>query len=170
MQLLAIDPAIGSLGWAYWAGRRLDTDCAPLLTGLVRCKDQGEWWQRAHYQTEKLIGELQLAGIDLHNVKHVICEMPIFFSGTGGGVAAVETGSLQKLCVHIGTLAQAFQQRGIEFELVTVREWKGQLPKEVVIQRLKKMIPRPYWRQYEADIWDAIGIGLWKKGVFNNGK
>ncbi len=90
--------------------------------------------------------------------------MPIFFAGTTGGVAAAEGGSLEKLCFQVGCLAQAFWMVGARFRLVTVVEWKGQLPKAIVKARLLDMLGKAC-KDYKADIWDAVGIGLYAMGV-----
>jgi hypothetical protein len=49
------------------------------------------------------------------------------------------------------------------------REWKGQVPKDIMIERIKakatkdekKRIRLPKGKKKQADIWDAVGIGQW---------
>ena len=53
------------------------------------------------------------------------------------------------------------------YATVTPAGWKGQLSKEIVIERIKKRIPNVV-EQFDPykDIWDAIGIGLWTLDSF----
>ena len=60
------------------------------------------------------------------------------------------------------------------FNSVLPAEWKGQLPKEVVMQRVKAALS--YYelgcvelpaKSLQHNVWDAIGIGLFACGRFN---
>jgi len=59
-------------------------------------------------------------------------------------------------------------ERGISFLPIPVNQWKGQLPKKIVIKRIQKIIPRRNLEtlQPKDDCWDAIGLGLHVRGVF----
>ncbi len=92
--------------------------------------------------------------------------MPIFFGSSALGVAAAGSSSLLKLCYLVGALGFAFTSEGSTFEPIEVRAWKGQLPKEVVKKRLQYYLGEEVCKNYKADIWDAVGLGLYKKGVF----
>jgi hypothetical protein len=92
----------------------------------------------------------------------MILEVPEHWSV--GGFEARETGSIAKLCFVCG-LIYGMQYEMEKFELVVPRGWKGQLPKEVVGNRLKN----EYMKKYEIDmtkidknVMDAIGIGHFK--------
>jgi len=76
-----------------------------------------------------------------------------------------QTGDLQKLTFLVGVLAGYFQS-AVSFTPVTPNEWKGQLPKSVVIRRLQKRFGPGATQDWEKDGWDAVGIGLWKLGKF----
>ena len=53
------------------------------------------------------------------------------------------------------------------YRTVTPAGWKGQLSKEIVINRIKKRIPNVVENfNPKLDIWDAIGIGLWTLDEF----
>lgn len=55
---------------------------------------------------------------------------------------------------------------------VLPREWKGQVPKDVMIERIKsklteqemKMVSLPKNKKHAKDVWDAVGIGLFHGG------
>jgi hypothetical protein len=74
-------------------------------------------------------------------------------------------GDLQKLCFLVGMLAGYFKTAR-SFTPVTPNEWKGQLPKQVVIRRLIKRFGATATADWQKDAWDAVGIGLWKMGSF----
>ena len=101
-------------------------------------------------------------------VNHMILEVPEHWAV--GGFEARETGSIAKLCFVCG-LIYGMQYDMESFELVAPRGWKGQMPKAVVSNRLKK----EYWTKYQIDLTgeftekkldenvaDAIGIGHFK--------
>lgn len=158
--IIAIDPGIGSTGWAYWEAR---AGRVPTAVGLVREGSDGEWQDRAFYQARRLMNELPN-----RNDVDFYCEMPIFFAGTTGGIASVGTGSLQKLCFYIGCVRAltAFFYKYSDFHPVLVRDWKGQLPKKIVNKRIVQLLGAANCEDFKVDIWDAVGIGLWAKGVF----
>jgi hypothetical protein len=55
-----------------------------------------------------------------------------------------------------------------DFRLVKPSQWKGQLPKTIVIDRLRRKLGRKQCDDLgiEKDAWDAVGIGMWAQGRF----
>jgi hypothetical protein len=92
----------------------------------------------------------------------VVSEYPAYFGGQS--VRGWATGDLQKLTFLVGVLCGHFAES--EFTEVTPGNWKGQLPKSVVIRRLQKRFGPGATQEWEKDAWDAVGIGLWKLGRF----
>lgn len=158
--VLTIDPAIGSLGWALWKRRAWEnTKPVPSFTGLLEQKGSENWWERSFFQASALEKSLKNFGMS-----EVYCEMPEFF-GTAGGFAAAQTDSLQKLCYLVGQLGFIFRDKGADFYPIKVTEWKGQLSKEVVMMRVIQILGSENCRNFKKDIWDAVGIGLYIKGL-----
>lgn len=61
-----------------------------------------------------------------------------------------------------------------EVETVLPSEWKGQAPKELMLERIKRSMSHAETQRIEAclfskrhNVLDAIGIGLWKLGRIN---
>jgi hypothetical protein len=81
-----------------------------------------------------------------------------------GGALGWQRGDLQKLVFLVGVFAGYFSR--CKFTPVTPNEWKGQLPKDVVIRRLQKRFGPGATQEWSKDVWDAVGIGLWKLGKF----
>jgi hypothetical protein len=112
----------------------------------LACKEFGRFW------TEK-------PGIHL-----VYFEEPVFFTD-GGSTAVAASGSLVKLSMATGAMAQVAWGKGAEVKMAPVVQWKGQLPKKVVNKRICKLL-KCSSRAYTSHAWDAVGIGLWAKGFF----
>jgi len=152
--LLAIDPGLNSMGWALW-DRDNATDL-PTRVGLLHAPRRLSLVNRSLFLATSLESETQSVkgGIEL------VSEYPAYH----GRVKGWDSGDLQKLVFLVGVLAGYFCNS--EFTPVTPGEWKGQLPKDVVIRRLQKRMGVKETAHFKKDIWDAVGIGLWKRGRF----
>ena len=156
MKLIAIDPSLHSTGWAIFG-----ISTMPYQAGLVR--------PRKEYRDEELITRcldigMQLVAIAKANYcTQAIIEFPVFY-----GEGDTNAGSIFKLCGCIGAIAGSLNQAGVVVSTVLVPEWKGQLPKDVVIRRLKAILGEQFCSDLglQKDMWDAVGIGLHYKGVF----
>lgn len=85
----------------------------------------------------------------------------------------VDTNDLLDLSVLVGELKRHFAEREANVELVYPRTWKGTVPKDIHNKRvlaalsadeLKLLPKRPRARDYDHNVLDAVGIGLWKLG------
>jgi hypothetical protein len=90
---------------------------------------------------------------------HVAIEMPAYQEGATRQMGW-KTGDLQKLTLLVGYLC-ADDWGAVT--LVTPREWKGQLPKAVVEQRIVRTLgaDRCAALGVKTHAWDAVGIGLY---------
>ncbi|GAH42403.1 unnamed protein product [marine sediment metagenome] len=87
------------------------------------------------------------------------------------GYAAASGDAYTKLCVSIGVIMDALD--GLwpfaKWILVPVNEWKGQLPKPVVVRRVRQVLGKledEQGKTIATHAIDATGIGLWVKGAF----
>lgn len=120
----------------------------------------------------------------------LVIEMAQMFN-TATSYASIRRGDLLNLIYLTGVICGTVQNKlACDPKLVTPMEWKGQLPKDVVITRLKDlignsegevtthaarfqrwdsfdMLGRPQIRDHEAD---AIGLGLWYMGLFGKAR
>jgi len=152
---LAIDPGL-NFGWAYWGEDML----VPSRVGLERTKGKGDnWEERSLMAANKLHNLLIDSWLDEDTLDRVVCEWPDF-------VGVTSKGGVGKLHCLIGMFARTVDARGIPFQRIPVREWKGQLPKEVVNKRIEQRLGKPFCKQLKADMWDAVGIGLHYLGEF----
>jgi len=118
-----------------------------------------DWQERAEEQAHNL-NEL-LEQVRCRATVH--CELPAFF-GTGGGEVVASSGALVKLSMLAGAFLATAALNDAKFEPIPVRDWKGQLPKNIVEQRIKEFLGETACRSYVKDVWDAVGIGLFVRG------
>ncbi len=69
----------------------------------------------------------------------------------------------------VGRIMEVLRHNNLKVKLVPVNAWKGQLSKELVIDRIADVMG-PVWMkvsgsQFRTHEWDALGIGLWAKGL-----
>lgn len=96
----------------------------------------------------------------------VWCEWPALHEDSEGGRKTARTGSLVKLAASVGTVMEISRQFGAKFMPVPVMEWKGQMSKEAVKHRIIKRLGASACGEFKSHAWDAVGIGLHKKGIF----
>lgn len=155
--LMAIDPGLQGTGYAIW---NTNKKTAPYRVGVLN-GGKGDWQTRVDriaLAIRKLCRE--------ENVDRIICEMMEHYN-TASSQMAWSKGDLQRTMFLIGTLHGVTRKQVPYFRLVTPREWKGQLPKSVTIQRVEKALTAKQCRNLgiKTHAWDAVGIGLWHLGV-----
>jgi hypothetical protein len=171
--ILFVDPGFGGTGWAQFVG--LDTasapstSCHPTTSGVLRFKGDkptegegvGSWVSAASKISAAFAGLLTAT-----MPRHVVLETPTLWSGSAVSHASAtgkggETGDLFKLAYLVGQLGYLSEQiTGNLPILVMPHEWKGQLPKELVLKRLAAFGITA--RDHEGD---AIGMGFAAQGL-----
>jgi hypothetical protein len=142
--VLAIDPSINFCGVAIFKkdGTLIKSQ---LLTPQTKTDD---WQIKANIIYEEVRGMKKKLPPDTIQ----IIEVPEFW-GVAGYMAR-ESGAVFKLTFLCGMLYTLHGSIS-----VTPSMWKGQLPKEVIQNRLKKVYPKPDIGKMNHNIVDAIGIG-----------
>jgi len=90
----------------------------------------------------------------------VFTEKPEFWE-THKGMTAAKTESLFKLIYIYGRLHEVLISLGYTPVGILAKEWKGQLPKKI----MKNRVERITGKKYTEDEADAVGIGLYLKGL-----
>jgi len=149
-RLISIDPSINNVGIAVW-----ELPNALLEYKLVHPK-VGQ--RNNEYDKSLSILDQLKEWIKEYEVNRMILEVPEHWAVAG--FEARETGSIAKLMLVVG-LIYSLKHELEELKIVKPREWKGQLPKDVMENRLRE--------DYSAigidlaalnpNVVDAIGIG-----------
>lgn len=153
--MITIDPGYQS-GVVLWSAN----SNKPVTTRLLKAPSYGRNDWRVSCLLQQFFDELCTLEFAEHCELYV--EYPSYFS-SAGGFAAAARGDLVSLAFLTGALfanADLFVAKNNRY-IVPVHEWKGQLPKTVVNDRIRKAIGE----EYPNHIADAVGIGLWIRGI-----
>jgi hypothetical protein len=157
---LSVDVGNAGTGLAFWQDSRWE-DRRALPTAVLNLyapKAVEGWQERAEFLCSAFDETLKSRA-----VVHVYIEEPEFWQGSVKGMTAATKGDLIKLVHLVGMYHGVCLKRGIPVTLIPVSVWKGQLPKPVVISRIKARLPGV---KASSHSWDAIGIGLHARGLF----
>jgi len=155
--ILSIDPGTRNVGWAIF-GILKNNSVVFVDSGFVHVPSKEETWIP---RIDEIC--IQILNVYWHHhiqTARVLIELPAVFVGSHKGRAASNSGAVGKI------LACVFQLKGVlsrefpswEIDLIPVRTWKGNLPKERTEYRIQK-----YWgvKGKTNDESDAIGIADW---------
>lgn len=157
---LSVDPGLSGTGWAFWRESEWSKCVPPEATGVEHAG--GDEW---HVRTFRIVNAV-CSRVSAFEVSHVYIEWAQFYDDPGGHMAAAR-GDLNKLVFITAALASALHfDIGAKFVPVPVREWKGQLPKRVCNHRIKELLGEQACSNFKTHAWDAVGVGLFKKGFF----
>ena len=161
--ILSIDPGLGGTGFALWLDGKLQK------VGIIKPRStDSDYYDRGMSIAEgynNLLVEIEPKRSDVENLNVVYIEYPAFFGGAGGTMVAAR-GDLVKLSWIAGTICGLSIARNWIPIMVNVHDWKGQLPKDVVISRIKDKYPEVGVFDIQSHAWDAVGIGLYAQGRF----
>jgi Holliday junction resolvasome RuvABC endonuclease subunit len=158
-RVLFIDPGIGGTGWALY---EFIGGCsslqAPKLWGVIRATQDRFWFDGIL----EIVDVLEIL-IDKHCPDLLVIEHPEYWPGSATSYASVAGGSLFKLVLLVGQMSYiAAKKCRLQPQFPSPAAWKGQLPKDVVIKRIKDRFPHiTRVRNHEAD---ALGMGLAAQG------
>lgn len=168
---VSVDPGLTRMGVALWHSPRHVEETFTLIGG-----DEEEWDQRSVILARLLEGQVRdhlawLADernqVSMFYPDHVelLIEFPMLMQSTAG-IAANRGGGTLKLAFLVGAICAL--PVWDSYRIFTPMEWKGQLPKHVVEQRIRKTLgaARCAKLQIVKDEWDAVGIGLHGLGVW----
>ncbi len=154
--ILSIDPSSRSAGWAIFKRKEY------FLSGVIK-SNKKDFYKNSLYIADQLDGIFLAEGSGDNDI--VLIEYPELFS-SNTGITAVRSGSLVKLSVTVGIIAGLLSWYSYaEIKFIKPKEWKGQLSKEITLERiLKKIDIKKKIKTY--DECDAIGMGLYYLGEF----
>lgn len=158
--VLSVDPGFGGTGLVYWSGGK--PSAARVVKPSTKEVDLVERaWHIASVtnnffftcrEMEEHTGAWQ--------APCVVIEYPEYQEGLRGQVSS-QTGGVIKLSFLIGVLVASFPRHFV-IKLVPVRDWKGQLPKDVVMRRMQHIYGKTCRTiDIKSHAWDALGLGHW---------
>jgi len=156
--VLTIDPGLGGTGVVAWDMNDWHNDLRSMNFQIQRFNMHTKEWTIG---SADIVADLKRWAHKMNVVKMYV-EFPQAFQ-SAVGQSAINRGDIFKLSFLIGCIRGAFPYAA--FEPVRVVDWKGQLPKEICIKRIKRLIPPEKWPKSTHE-YDAIGIGLYLKGKF----
>jgi hypothetical protein len=154
---MSVDPAPQGTGLAFWDIEDWGRLVPPIATANVYPKKADRWDARAWSTIEKI-----QTAMSPYHVVHAYLEQPGYFADAAG-VMAAKTGSLEKLLYFFGSVTYMLHRAGISQTYYSVREWKGQLPKDVVERKILRLLPAISTMNIKSHSMCAVGIGLHAK-------
>lgn len=157
MKIFAIDPGIVRSGIAVFEDGRLARAASPKNSLGPR----EPVLERARCMAAQLILAAQ---VDVTRDDVVLVEWPQVYQ-RGASRTKGDPNDLLPLAAVAGAVAALVPVATIE--VVSPARWKGQVPKSVMVERVKTRLSRAeiaFAADISADGWDAVGIGLWKVG------
>jgi len=150
---LFIDPGI-NIGIAGFS----NTNNVPIYTNLINCTRLDRWEDRIKFVL--ITFDLECKKLS-KQYKKVYIEQPQFFDSYQGRAAA-KSESLYKLIKVYGVIWTLLFQNNFEINEILASAWKGQLDKKKLQHRVQRRINIAY----PDHICDAVGLGLFVKGIF----
>jgi len=150
-RLMSIDPSINNLGLAIW-----EVQSKKLLMYKLLHPDSG-LRENEFDKSLSMLDQIKQWRLS-YGINKIILEIPEQWAVAG--FQARETGSMTKLMFVCGML-YSIKNDVEEYTLVTPRAWKGQLSKEVMVNRLKDHYLKidVNLAKMDSNVADAIGIG-----------
>lgn len=160
--LMAIDPGLQGTGVALFRPEKFGT--MPTMVDILTAPRRGEWWDRCY----RLAEDVERLIPNPYGTT-VVVEMTHYMAGATRQMSW-KTGDMQRLTFFIGALHALMVERnsGLSFLAIETAKWKGQLPKKVVEDRIKRKLGAEACKRLglKSHEYDAVGIGLWALGVF----
>lgn len=162
--MLAIDGGLSGTGLALFE-RDANRLLQPARIEVFTPKKSLPYMQKAQQIVDFISFEFINPRMGPRVACHGVMEFPDYQSGAERSMGW-KKGDLQKLTYLIGVLTAAIPWTRITH--VFPRDWKGQLPKNVVEQRLRRDLGDDVCRRLDVRThgWDALGIGLHVLGRF----
>jgi len=164
---VAVDPSIVSMGFAAFVPNLI----MPYSWGLIKVPTKlkkADSLVRSRYQCNELFNRIR----KIHDENpdyvypNIFCEQPQFFN-SNKGMASARSQSINKLMHLVGMINQKSYEEFKKFHPVGINDWKGQLSKKGVEFRIRKILKNDELvDEFKNDIMDAVGIGLYIKGMF----
>jgi len=143
--VLTVDTGL-TTAWARWSGTMFPE------VGQFVCSKRLTQMERITFMIRSFEATLYHC-----NPIKVILEMVELWEGSDKSRMSAVRGDTFNLALLIGAYTATAISRGIDVELLTAREWKGQLSKEATAWRVKQINGEVYRSEH---ITDAVAMGF----------
>lgn len=132
-------------------------------TGMAVFKDK-DLCDAYYGMPEDMLNEAGSGAMDL-----AVIEMPRWYPHEH----KIDVNDLLDLSVTVGRFQETLRSQGAKVELVFPRTWKGTVKKDIHNRRVLEQLTaaelallpkRPRAKDFDHNMIDAIGLGLWKLG------
>lgn len=169
---LSIDPGISGMGIACWDELSWGKRIPPVWVRNIYPKRYRKYPESWETRISVIMFQLDEIFNENYPINHVYMEFPEKENSVRGNAAIVskvrdgtkEPGDIFKLMYLCGAIGELCRIYDVLITLYLPSEWKGQLSKSIVEDRIKLRIPSVVELQPVSHSWDAIGIGLNAKG------
>ncbi len=156
--VMTIDPGVSGTGFAIWDRKAWKDQMVASL-------------EKRYFLKPKYCGTISYKNTTKHitmikklcstyKVISVFVEDAAAMQGAKGKMVS-NSGRLVVLAEFIGRFQEMLSREGIRCQLVPVAKWKGNLPKEVVARRVRRIWPGCNAKSHAID---AVGIGYYLTG------
>jgi hypothetical protein len=150
---LCIDPGI-NIGMALF----LDEFAEPVCTKLIQAQQSKGWDLNSQVVCFAFKHEVRKL-FNNNKCIHAFIEKPQFMESHVGLTAARDDSLFKLICIY-GSMIYILREIGYTVHPIATN-WKGQMKKHMVADRIKRIINM----EFPNHIEDAVGIGLWLKGI-----
>lgn len=100
-----------------------------------------------------------------------MAEKPVYYSQGGDrSEAKASPNDLIALGITLGEFIGRYRPYVSDVELVTAKEWKGSVRKDISHRRIEKSLGEGEIFPTNPNAKDAVGIGLWRVGRYLRGR
>lgn len=168
-RVMFIDPGVRNMGYAFWPElhrlvrpnkRRL---ILPSNSGLVTAPRNIPWMNAVlEHQVPWLTSMIRM-----HDITTLVVEFTEVWATSEVSMASATKGDLQKLTFMIGAMVHSFTiNTGLIPTLISPRDWKGTMPKDVMKRRLRIAVNAAgAHKQYSEHEADAVAMGVSVQGL-----
>ena len=154
-EYMTVDPGLTGSGWIFWQGQRI------LGHGVIKSpRPRDSYWVHRAFD----VADMLCIAADQCKPMEIICEEPKFMGSSARGRASAGSGSLVRLSMMVGILMAKLDPM-IEFTLLDVNDWKGNMDKDAVAKRVRRIMGDAAEDLKDHEL-DAAGMGLHYQGRF----
>jgi len=159
---MTIDPGVNGTGVAIWDSHAgVPNNKIPIFANTMSIGGRMHWRNKVESYMHTILSILDVYS----GCNYVYIEEPIYMESAKGQVSA-RSDALEKLIYCASFYAGYLTAMNQKVEFIRIIDWKGNMPKDVVERRIRKILGDSICENIHNHAWDAVGIGLHLQGLF----